>query len=659
MKHLITLIGLVIFSVCQGQTNDRHLFRILENGKTGFIDQSGQVVIEPVFLSAEEFTEGLAPARINGTYGYIDETGNFIIQPQFDHVTPFNEGLAIAFTDGQPFYINKQGQKPFEIDFPAFEQFYNGRAKVQTATKKLGFIDRHGKLLIDTAFKRVNSFIDGFAVVQGINHRPFTNREKGIEQNLEIGVIDTLGEFVIPYGKCEEIQDFENGYFRVEIPAESWDTIDGYSTQTAFLDKNGKLVLAKAHENGCWIDGNIHCGLARMNLYKYWILEKKGNLYTSGNNYEGFIDLSGEIVINDTSFEYVNDFSNNRAFVRVRDSRDYVIIDRQGEVISKDTFPRIIGEGFKDGVAFVEKDGLYGMIDTNSTFLIEPQFEGIDELGIIGDHFFFFDWNQEENGNSERVYGIAKKDGSILLEPTMQDFSRYGFQNGLLNCYINNKLTYIDGEGKIVWQASENRLGKLLNMNIDFMNRGYFYAYSLPNTKEEGGGWGKSKNIPMAIPKKNNFPPNALSVMVHPEIKDTIFKSYNGITVYIANTSLDTIDFSAQDSRLYMKVQALNSKGEWKDIEYLPSSWCGNSYHTLALAPNHFWTFLTPVYAGDSKTKLRVALNYIDPTDKSEKDRGKKDITLYSNEYEGSINPGQFWKKEDYHPTGLMDPYYD
>ncbi|MBL7973292.1 MAG: hypothetical protein JNJ85_00170 [Candidatus Kapabacteria bacterium] len=108
-----------------------------------------------------------------------------------------------------------------------------------------------------------------------------------------------------------------------------------------------------------------------------------------------------------------------------------------------------------------------------------------------------------------------------------------------------------------------------------------------------------------------------------------------------------------------MKVQALNSKGEWKDIEYLPSSWCGNSYHTLTLNSKHYWTFLTPVYEGEFKTKLRIELKYIDPTDKSEKRRDKNEITVYSNEYEGSINPGQFWNKREYYPSGLMDPYND
>jgi hypothetical protein len=91
----------------------------------------------------------------------------------------------------------------------------------------------------------------------------------------------------------------------------------------------------------------------------------------------------------------------------------------------------------------------------------------------------------------------------------------------------------------------------------------------------------------------------------------------------------------------------------------LPGSYCGNSYHTLTLEPNYYWKFVTPVYDGDVKTKLRIQLTYIDPADKSPYSRNRKEITLYSNEYDGSINPAQFWREQGYSAQGIMDPYND
>ena len=187
------------------------------------------------------------------------------------------------------------------------------------------------------------------------------------------------------------------------------------------------------------------------------------------------------------------------------------------------------------------------------------------------------------------------------------------------------------------------------------MNRGYFHAGSKPDKNDLGGFW-KSKNASHIISSKEKFQPGLLSMVVNP-MKDTFQNNYSGIKVYVANTTSSPIKFNASDSRLSMKVQALNAKGEWKDIEYLPGSSCGNSYHISSLEPEHFWSFATPKYTGDFKTKLRIALSYADPNDKSEKHWQRKELTIYSNEYEGSINPGQFWRKRDYYPTNIMDPY--
>ncbi len=35
----------------------------------------------------------------------------------------------------------------------------------------------------------------------------------------------------------------------------------------------------------------------------------------------------------------------------------------------------------------------------------------------------------------------------------------------------------------------------------------------------------------------------------------------------------------------------------------------------------------------------------------------KKELFLYSNEFEESLNPAQFKNKKAYRPSGIMDPY--
>jgi hypothetical protein len=54
------------------------LFLIKQNGKYGYINRAGKVIIEPQFDLADEFSEGLARIGIAGNFGYIDEAGKIV-----------------------------------------------------------------------------------------------------------------------------------------------------------------------------------------------------------------------------------------------------------------------------------------------------------------------------------------------------------------------------------------------------------------------------------------------------------------------------------------------------------------------------------------------------------------------------------------------------
>src|SRR4029079_11871070 len=94
--------------------------------------------------------------------------------------------------------------------------------------------------------------------------------------------------------------------------------------------------------------------------------------------------------------------------------------------------------------------------------------------------------------------------------------------------------------------------------------------------------------------------------------------------------------------------EALDAHGNWKPVEYLPSSWCGNSYHRVFLPAGQLWTFRAPVYDGDFATTMRFAL------------RPKSgDAPIYSNEFPGRIYATQFSIRKGHAPAGIMDPYDD
>ena len=81
-------------------------------GKWGFIDAKGGMVIEARFSYAYPFLQGLAPVSIDKKYGYIDKTGAFVIRPQFEEAQGFlPDGIATAKLDGQYIYIDRDGRK--------------------------------------------------------------------------------------------------------------------------------------------------------------------------------------------------------------------------------------------------------------------------------------------------------------------------------------------------------------------------------------------------------------------------------------------------------------------------------------------------------------------------------------------------------------------
>jgi len=79
--------------------------------------------------------------------------------------------------------------------------------------------------------------------------------------------------------------------------------------------------------------------------------------------------------------------------------------------------------------------------------------------------------------------------------------------------------------------------------------------------------------------------------------------------VFLVNTTKEQVTFSASDSRLYIVQEALDRDSKWKPIEYLPSSWCGNSYHHVFLGANEYWEFAAARYTGEFKTRLRFRLD--------------------------------------------------
>lgn len=184
------------------------------------------------------------------------------------------------------------------------------------------------------------------------------------------------------------------------------------------------------------------------------------------------------------------------------------------------------------------------------------------------------------------------------------------------------------------------------DLSIDYMLRGYLYAESSINDSLAPGGFGGSNNSAKQISDQTLFNEQGLFMKIDVSQKTVFGGEYMGYSLYIVNKSDSIVKFSASDSRLYAVAEVFLG-GKWQDIEYLPSSWCGNSYHHVYLKPNEYWLFSIPKFKGEHEVKLRYKLKI------------NKNDYLYSNEIIAHINRGQLSNKRNYNPDGLMDPYND
>lgn len=133
-----------LFLIC-GCNNDNALFPIETNGKWGYIDKSGTIVITPQWNEAESFSEGLARVSVDGKYGYINSNGEYVIKPQFDFAGDFSEGMAPVSIGDMYGYINNKGKYLINPQFEEAYSFSNGLASVRIGNN-FGCINKEGEI---------------------------------------------------------------------------------------------------------------------------------------------------------------------------------------------------------------------------------------------------------------------------------------------------------------------------------------------------------------------------------------------------------------------------------------------------------------------------------------------------------------------------------
>src|SRR5262249_40457908 len=153
---------------------------------------------------------------------------------------------------------------------------------------------------------------------------------------------------------------------------------------------------------------------------------------------------------------------------------------------------------------------------------------------------------------------------------------------------------------------------ELKPLNSKVMLRGYCMAGSSREDDKALGGYGKSNNLPKELTDNHLATDGKISLVVL--LTNTVpfanshSAMHRGFRLLLVNRTKSEASFEASDSRIAIVQEALDSRGKWRPIEYLPASWCGNSYHRVFLPTGHYWDFAAPQYVGTLRTQLRFVL---------------------------------------------------
>lgn len=174
-RRVLLLLLSLVFSTALCVTGGASvlLFPVEQNGKWGYINRGGKMVVPPQFNQADDFREGMAQVLVGNKLGYIDTTGKLVIPPRYDVPSEFSEGLAQVGLGGKFGYLDKTGKiviAPISLSSSSNNSsFSEGLAAIDVSGvfghARYGYIDKSGKMVIKPQFDDAYSFHHGLARV--------------------------------------------------------------------------------------------------------------------------------------------------------------------------------------------------------------------------------------------------------------------------------------------------------------------------------------------------------------------------------------------------------------------------------------------------------------------------------------------------------------
>ncbi|WP_414545922.1 WG repeat-containing protein [Nostoc sp. CCY0012] len=317
--------------------------------------------------SSSSFSEGLAGVKLNGKWGFINQSGTLVIPYQYDRVQQFSGGVATVQANGLWGVINPEGKWIIQPVDKSFIQFFQGIAKLDLIS-----VNESKQLIGDP-----NIYWDKSGRLVGDFYNP---PKLAKEFQEELAIIE------IPLRAKQQGQDVSPVVATSEYKFLSWN-------KCGFQDKQGKVVI-KLQFDGC---RSFSKGLAAVLVDKKWgYIDKTGKFIVSpqfdyadslfeeralvvSNGKIGFIDKTGKVAVKP-------EFDPNLGSLPSPNTTAEVELLRSNfKTHAQQLAPSDVARyRFSNGLAVVGKNDKCGYIDETGKFAIQPQFIGCEPLDRYG-----------------------------------------------------------------------------------------------------------------------------------------------------------------------------------------------------------------------------------------------------------------------------------
>jgi hypothetical protein len=409
------------------------LARVVKNGKTGFIDESGNWAIAPRFQADQNtslptyrddgnlnFHEGAAVIQVGKKYRFINKAGKFITG-DFDSVDVFNRGAAIVSLNGKYGLIDKQGKfiiQPQFAEAPGGE-FGRGGMLVKIKGQEQCIDDRGTVIKIDAC----QYIARGGSPASSI----FEVKEDGVYLR---------GNRLSDHRWKKVIKSQYSGIY-VYILEKKW----------GLVHESGEVITPPQFEVTNQEDIG---GRPNRTLYDYQYFYN-GLAQAKVDGKYGFIDTTGKFAI-PAKFENVESFEFDLNMTAVQLGGKWGAIDRKGTLVIPAQFEAAFKFDRRFGaLALIQQNGKYGFIDRQGKIVVPPQ---IDE--ILGQDFAsrpgadsFYDSLPHEGLVRARIgnkWGYVNTQGEIQIP--MQFDTANDFRYGVADVTVGSRTLYIDRQGK-------------------------------------------------------------------------------------------------------------------------------------------------------------------------------------------------------------------